>query len=79
MKALKVGDQSAFFYIPNLVFWQLARQMFPNKEDLATISFQSTEGTRLHISPETSEDGSKIFYDPKEKAHGDSPTDQAQS
>ena len=66
MEALKVGDQSAFFYIPNVVFWQLARHLFPDKKDLVTLSFQSTEGTRLHISPETSEDGTRIYYDPKE-------------
>jgi len=76
MRGLIVDNEHevAFFYIENEIFWHLARAMFPEKKDptkelgLATLYFTSPHGTRLHLSPLTSEDGNKIYYDPKE--HG---------
>ena len=75
MKALKVGKETSFFYVPNEVFWEVAKRLCLDTVDITTLCLTSTEGTRLHISPETSPDGSKIYYDPKEKANADSPTD----
>lgn len=78
VKALTVSDEYgvACFFVPNETFRELVQKMALDSKDVATICWRSSSGTRLHISPETSPDGSKIYYDPKEEQpNADSPTD----